>query len=109
MYMDNSDIKSDILDNWERLKESPHPEDWLTEMAESACPVYYSDILKDWQEMPSEFNDSWQENGIPTTEKTTIFGLMGWDLYFYYDSEYRRIFAEVRHDKEQESEELENA
>jgi hypothetical protein len=36
---------------------------------------------------------------------------MGWDLYFYYDSEYRRIFAEVRHDKEQEEteEELENA
>ena len=109
MYMDNSDIKSDILDNWEQLAEMAHPEDLLTEMAESACPVYYSDIIKDWQEMPSEFNDSWQENGIQTTEKTTIFGLMGWDLYFYYENQYQTIFTEIRLDKEQEQEELENA
>jgi hypothetical protein len=109
MRMNNSDIKSDILDHWEQLSEMAHPEDLLTELAESACPIYYSDILKDWQEMPSEFNDSWKENGIETTAETTIFGLMGWDLYFYYENQYQTIFTEIRLDKEQESEELENA
>jgi hypothetical protein len=78
MNMDYSDIKSDIIDHWEQLSEMAYPQDLLTEMAESACPVYYSDILKDWQEMPSDFNDSWQDNGIiELTEETTIFGLMG--------------------------------
>ena len=109
MNMDYNDIKREILENWEQLEESAYPDDLLREMADSACPVYHSDIIKDWQEMPNDFNDSWQENGIQTTEKTTIFGLMSWDLYFYYDSEYRRVFAEVRHDKEQEESELENA
>jgi hypothetical protein len=109
MYFNNSDIKNDILTHWEQLKDSPYPEDLLTELAESACPVYYSDIIKDWQEMPSEFNDSWQDNGIPTTEQTTIFGLMGWDLYFYYENQYQTIFTEIRLDKEQEQAELENA
>jgi hypothetical protein len=108
MNMDKSDIKSDILDNWEQLTETPHPEDLLNEMAESACPVYYSDIIKDWQEMPSEYNDSWQQNGIGTTEETTIFSLMSWDLYFYYESQYNLIFTEIRLDKEQEETEKES-
>jgi hypothetical protein len=76
--------------------------------AKSACPVYYSDIIKDWQEMPSEYNDSWQQNGIGTTEETTIFSLMSWDLYFYYESQYNLIFTEIRLDKEQEETEKES-
>jgi hypothetical protein len=104
MKMNYKDIKNDILDHWEQLAESPHPEDLINELAESACPVYYSDILKDWQEMPSEWNDSWQENGIPTTEKTTIFGLMGWDLYFYYESQYNVAYTEIKEEKEESGE-----
>jgi hypothetical protein len=99
MYFTDSDIKNDILDHWQELQEKAHPEDLINELAESACPVYYSDIIKDWQEMPSEFNDSWQENGIPTTEQTTIFGLMGWDLYFYYEDAYQRMYAEIKEEK----------
>jgi hypothetical protein len=101
MYFNNTDIKSDILDHWEQLAEMADPNDLINELAESACPVYYSDIMKDWQEMPKEYNDSWQENGIPTTEKTTIFSLMSWDLYFYYESQYHTIFSEIKMDKEE--------
>jgi hypothetical protein len=107
MYFDNSDIKGDILDHWEQLTEKAYPEDLLTELAESACPVYYSDIIKDWQEMPNEFTDSWQEF-TEATQGTTIFTLMGWDLWNYYQDAYRKVFAEVSQDKEQEGE-LENA
>ena len=108
MNMDYSDIKSDIIDHWEQLKDHAYPEDLLTELADSACPVYYSGILQDWSEMPNNFTDSWQEF-IEPTQDTTIFSLMSADLFNYYDTQYREIFAEVRHDKEQEEEELENA
>jgi hypothetical protein len=111
MNMDYSDIKSDIIDHWEQLSEMAYPEDLLTELADSACPVYYSGILQDWSEMPNNFTDSWQEfqEFIELTQETTIFSLMSADLFNYYSDRYRDIFAEVRHDKEQESEELENA
>lgn len=109
MNMNYSDIKQDILDHWEQLQEKAYPEDLLRELADSACPVYYSDIIKDWQEMPNDFTDSWQDF-IEPDKDTTIFSLMTADLYNYYEDAYFTIYAEIRHDKEQEeSEELENA
>jgi hypothetical protein len=51
--------------------------------------------------MPSEYNDSWKENGITTTEETTIFGLMGWDLYFYYESQYNIAYTEIKEEKDE--------
>jgi hypothetical protein len=104
MRFSDSDIKSDILDNWEQLAEATFPEDFIDELADSALPVYYSDILADWTEMPSEFNDSWQEFGLPSskTEEITIFGLMTIDLYTYYRAKYSDIYSEVRQDKEQD-------
>ena len=105
MRMNYTDIKGDILDHWEQLAEMAHPEDLINELAESACPIYYSDIIKDWQEMPSEYSDSWKENGIQPTEETTIFSLMGWDLYFYYESQYHIAYTEIKTEKEEESNE----
>jgi hypothetical protein len=99
MRMNYTDIKSDILDHWDQLAENNYPEDLLRELADSACPVYYSDIIKDWQEMPSEYTDSWQEF-IEATQDTTIFSLMSADLFNYYDSEYTRIFNEITEQKE---------
>jgi hypothetical protein len=101
MRMNYQEIKNDILDHWEQLAESAHYEDLVNELAESACPIYYSDILKDWQEMPSEWNDSWKENGIETNQETTIFSLMGWDLYFYYESLYNIAYTEIKEEKEE--------
>jgi hypothetical protein len=105
--MNYSDIKSDIYDHLDQLKEKAHPEDLLTELADSACPIYYNDIISDWQEMPSEFNDSWQESG--TSENATIFSLMSIDLFNYYYDQYTEIFAEVMEDQEQLESESENA
>lgn len=104
MNMDYLYIKREILDNWAELEESAYPDDLLREMADSACPVYYSDIIKDWQEMPSEYNDRWQE----FTElggDTTIFSLMSADLFNYYDSQYTEIYNEIKTEKESESNE----
>jgi hypothetical protein len=100
MRMNYSDIKSDILDHWDQLADSNYPTDLLTQLADSACPVYYSEIVKDWQEMPSEFTDNWQEF-TEATQDTTIFSLMSADLFNYYDIEYNRIFSEIAKEKEE--------
>jgi hypothetical protein len=98
--MNYTDIKGDILDHWDQLAETAYPEDLLRELADSACPVYYSDIIKDWQEMPSEYTDSWQEF-TEATQDTTIFSLMSADLFYYYDAQYTEIFNEVKTEKEE--------
>jgi hypothetical protein len=103
MYFSDSDIKQDILDNLTQLNDSAYPEDIISELADSATPVYYNQILADWQEMPSEFNDSWQELG--TDGSAGILTLMQIDLFNYYHDSYRRIFSEVLHDMEQEESE----
>jgi hypothetical protein len=102
MRMNHSDIKQEILDNWAELEESAYPDDLLREMADSACPVYYSDIMTDWQEMPNEFTDSWQEF-VEISQDSTIFSLMSADLFNYYDTEYTRIYNEIKETKEEDN------
>ena len=59
MQMNYSDIKQELKDNWEQLADNPYATDLVNEFAESAIPIYYSEIIKDWQEMPHEYNDTW--------------------------------------------------
>ena len=96
--MDYSDIKKELIEQWEELNKSGYPDDLLTEMADSACPIYYGEIVKDWQEMPNEFTDNWQEF-IEPTQGTTIFSLMSADLFNYYQSEYTRVYEEIKKEK----------
>jgi hypothetical protein len=95
MYFSDDAIKSDILDTWEMLKDANEDfiSDNLSQWADSAVPVYYSDILKDWAEMPNDFTDSWQEMGV--AEDAPIFTRMSIDLYNYYQDAYRRIYEDV--------------
>lgn len=96
MYFSDDKIKGDILDSWEAFKDAGENfiSDNLTQMADSAVPIYNGDIIKDWAEMPSEFDDSWQELS-PNREEITIVNLMRLDLYNYYQDAYRRIYQEV--------------
>lgn len=72
------EIKKELSDHLDEMDQ-----DDLNNWADSFVPVYYNEILKDWAEMPSEFNDSWQEYG-PPSEDATIFSLMRADLFAYY-------------------------
>ena len=40
MNMNFDDIKADILDHWDDLTEMLHCDDLITELAESAIPVF---------------------------------------------------------------------
>ena len=99
MRMNYNDIKADILFHLDQLKENAYPEDLITELADSAVPVYYSDIISDWSEMPSEFNDSWEEFGLP--QEVTIIGLMTLDLFNYYQTQYQTIYREITEQEEE--------
>lgn len=99
MRMNHDEIKSDILDHWEQI--ANEDSDLLIQLSESAVPVYNNDIIKDWQEMPSEFDNAWQEFYEPNGD-TTIVHLMTLDLYEYYRQTYQEIYLEIVDEKESE-------
>ena len=114
MEMNKSDIKGDILSNWDYLTTTNYPEDVLSELAESAMPVYYHRILSDWTEMPNEYTDSWKDSITVEKDGTvslgnnpSIYTLMLVDLFNYYSDTYQEVYDEVKQDKEQEANELE--
>jgi len=92
------EMKQEIKDNWEQFESNAYPYDLLTEFADSACPVYYNDIIQEWQEMPSEFNDSWQELG--TDGSATITTLMTFDLFNYYNHLAQKAYNELADEME---------
>tara|TARA_R110000803_G_scaffold36074_1_gene77702 strand:+ start:746 stop:1057 length:312 start_codon:yes stop_codon:yes gene_type:complete len=87
-------IRSEIIDHLEQLKETQYPEDLLTELADSNTPVYYSGIISEWQEMPSDYNDRWQELGYDGS--ASIMTLMQIDLCIYYQEQFLEVWEEVK-------------
>ena len=71
------------------------------EMIDSHLPIYNNEIIKEWQEMPGEYdNRGGQELG--TDGSIEIVGLMSLDLYLYYTD----IFNEAIEAVETELEEV---
>lgn len=103
-----TEMKQELRDNWENFADSAYPHDLLNEFADSACPVYYGQIIAEWQEMPSEFTDSWQDLG--TDGSASITTLMQMDLFNYYSHLALTAYQELCDEMEaKEDEELENA
>jgi len=97
MYFSSSEIKQDLLDNYEEILGATYPEDDLQERADGYVPVYSNQIIKDWQEMPSEYNDAWLEYGEDGSKG--IVRLMSVDLFVYYQAETLRIWEEIKAEK----------
>jgi hypothetical protein len=59
--------------------------------------------------MPSEFDNTWHEYGIPSSDisEVSITGLMTIDLYNYYRQETERAYKDILRDKENEDENAE--
>lgn len=103
MRMDYLDIKKELEDNWERITESKYPEDILCELADSSVPIYYGDIIRDWQEMDSEWDNYWKESyGETVPDSIGITDLMSADLYGYYQSQYQRAYDEIKSENEED-------
>ena len=68
-------------------------EDMVHELADSFVPVYYNEIIAEWQAMPHKYDNAWQELGA--SAKNTITQLMSIDLYLYYLDLTRKAFDEI--------------
>lgn len=88
------DIKEELLADWDNVEEGR-----LHEYAESNTPVYYSAIMKEWQELPMEDTDAWRDYGVQINSETTIFSLMEADLNIYYQGLVERAFEEITEEK----------
>jgi hypothetical protein len=87
------DIKQEILDY----------RDWMTEddihqTADGYVPVYYNEIISEWQALPMEHTDTWQDFGI--SNDTSIFTLMGYDLFNYYYQLVHKAFHEIKEEQD---------
>ena len=90
-------IKAEILDHIEQLRETQYPEDLLRELAESNVPIMNGDIISEWQDMPYEFDNGWQEFGFDESfESGGIYSLMAIDLQLYYESQFLEVWEEVK-------------
>lgn len=86
-------VFGEILENREQFEQDYDRA--ITEMADSLCPVYTSDIIAEWAELPGDKSDAWQEM-IEVSNDATITGLMTLDLYSYYLDLVERAWAEVQ-------------
>ena len=92
MRMNYSDIKQELKDNWEQLADNPYAADLVNQFADSAIPIYYGEIIRDWQEMPSEYDNVWVEECYAAD---SITALMTYDLGQYYCDQYHKIYQEL--------------
>lgn len=88
------EAKQHLLDEWEYINE-----DSLHEYADSAVPVYYGEIIQEWNDLDSDYTDRWNEI-IETPNKITE--AMTADLYLYYSELYQLAYDEILADKESE-------
>lgn len=93
-----ADVLAEVTSELEQLTASEYPEDLLREFADSLVPVYYSDIMDEWRELPLEDSDRWQELGADG--KATIFSLMSIDLFLYYEDLFTRAYTELTETEE---------
>jgi hypothetical protein len=99
-----NELKADMLSDWENLDE-----DSLDEHADSLTPIYYSDIIEQWQGLTMEESDTWREHGHEITLETTITNLMAIDLFYYYLEAVNKAYEELKAEKEEKEEKEEEA
>jgi hypothetical protein len=96
MLITHEKAKNNILESWEWIKDSQYPEDYASEMAQSDVPIYTSEIIREWCELPSENSNRFSEiRSEISANEITIQDLMADDLYLYYQEIYSGALAEI--------------
>lgn len=89
------EIKTELA-NGETLEDI---KDRSNELVDSYLPVYYDGIIKEWQDMPSDYdNRGSQELGVPA--EINIYNLMTADLYIYYSDLLNEVIEELEEELE---------
>ena len=69
------------------------------EWIEGYLPIYYNQIVEEWQKMPSEYNDRGAAE-LGQGGEVTIYNLMSLDLYVYYLDIFNEAIAELEEELE---------
>lgn len=93
-----SDIRQQVID--ERKYFESEPDRAIQEMADSLVPIYNTEIIREWTDLPMSESDRWQEVG--RDETYTIVDLMRLDLYLYYETQVTLAWYELSNGKEEE-------
>lgn len=70
------------------------------EFIDGYLPVYYDGIIKEWQDMPSDYdNRGYAELGA--SGEINIYNLMTADLYLYYTDLFNKVIEELEEELEE--------
>jgi hypothetical protein len=73
------------------------------EYVDGYMPIYYNEIINEWQNMPSDYdNEGIDQYGLP--EEVTIYNLMSLDLLNYYSNLFSEALSDVESESDDESE-----
>ena len=96
-----------MLTSYEDIKEelapfqgNDYPEDDLHQFADGLVPIYYSEIVQEWADLDEEYKDRWPEF-TEVSPDSTIYSLMGIDLFNYYYDLATRAHYELYGNKEE--------
>jgi hypothetical protein len=90
------EFKTEISEGYVTLEEIyENSGEWI----DGYLPIYYNQIAKEWQEMPSEYNDRGHTE-LGMGQEVTIYNLMSLDLYLYYTDIFNEAIAELEEEME---------
>jgi hypothetical protein len=85
------EFKTEINKGYVTLEEI---QDNSGEWVDGYLPVYYNQIVEEWQKMPSEYNDRGHAE-LGQGGEINIYNLMSLDLYLYYTDIFNSAIAEL--------------
>lgn len=71
------------------------------EWIDGYLPIYYNEIVKEWQEMPSEYNNRGHAE-LGQGGEINIYNLMSLDLFLYYSDIFNEAVTELEEGEEEE-------
>ena len=87
------EIRQEIQADKNHLLADNYPQDRASEYADSAVPVYYHQIIDEWNDLETDDQNRFSE--ITTELPDRIEDLMKTDLYLYYYNAYTMAINEL--------------
>lgn len=85
-------IKAEVRDNWSDFIDAKYPEATVGDYADSAVPVYHTQLIQQWSELPYDWRDQWCG---ALDEDASIIDRVQFDLFTYYSSQFHQAFLEL--------------
>ena len=99
--MMKDEIKTELSNGAKLNKIKDNSGEWI----DSYLPVYNNQIIKEWQDMPSDYNNrGYAEIGCGNGEEINIINLMQLDLYLYYSDLWNEVIEELEEEIEEREE-----